>query len=391
MKSPVKLILSTAIGAVLIVTQAPVRAATPTLIHPGADSDVVAVLPAANRDPKLRVAARSGQLNASEMLSAANRHLALARSTGDPRELGRAHAQLAHPRLEQHPGALLMRASISQSRHDFSDARKRLVELVARHPDFAPAWMMLANTDRILGRTKKALDACKRAWNIRPSANHAVCLADLAALQGRHQQAQGWLDKAALASKNRSSTWRSIVQAEMAVRRADHFVAQRHFRRAVIQPDVYVLDSYTQWLIDRNRPGTAIRLINTHFAQDDVRPDVLMLRLLQAHYQLGDLERVNQLAAQLEIRFDSATASGQVTAHLRERTELALIQGDTEAALTLASQNWDVQRESADAILLARAAIQASDGKVLASLRRFVAKTGFSDVRLDRLLSQVAS
>ena len=66
------------------------------------------------------------------------------------------------------------------------------------------------------------------------------------------------------------------------------------------------------------------------------------------------------------------------------------IEGQYPKALALAQANWAQQKEPADAVLLARAAFAAGDLAAVVPLQRWVAGTGWKDVRLAFLLSKVS-
>jgi hypothetical protein len=172
----------------------------------------------------------------------------------------------------------------------------------------------------------------------------------------------------------------------MAERVGNHNDAQQHYRRAMLEPDAYVLNSYATWLINDGRPRAAIQIVNAHFPSDNARPDMLTLCLIKAHRKLGEKARSKELALKLGQRFDAAARLGQKNAHLREQAELAMLLGHTKKALLLAKENWLVHRETADAIVLAKAAQMASDRPVQALLKRHIEQTGLSDARLIQLL-----
>ena len=113
------------------------------------DAEVVAQVPARRRDPAVAARARLRRaLDADPRdLAAASRLarmlIAAARSGGDPRYLGRAEAALRPWWDDPAPPAeaLLLRATIKQSRHEFEPALADLDRLVAETPDDAQAWL----------------------------------------------------------------------------------------------------------------------------------------------------------------------------------------------------------------------------------------------------------
>jgi len=54
-----------------------------------------------------------------------------------------------------------------------------------------------------------------------------------------------------------------------------------------------------------------------------------------------------------------------------------VLRGDARSALALALDNWRVQREPADLLVLAEAANAAGDAAAMGIVRRWLAETGF--------------
>ena len=136
---------------------------------PCADSDVLERLPE-KTDPSLRDVKR---LRAS--LSQHPDDLALAvrlgrraieasRDTGDPRFLGQAQAALAPWwKLSDPPApALLLRATIKQSNHDFDGALTDLDRLIAAHPAHGQALLTRATVLTVQGKYRAARADCAR-------------------------------------------------------------------------------------------------------------------------------------------------------------------------------------------------------------------------------------
>jgi hypothetical protein len=94
--------------------------------------------------------------------------------------------------------------------------------------------------------------------------------------------------------------------------------------------------------------------------------------------------------AELEERLNVSAQRGERT-HLREEARLALEfpregAGGRQAALALARDNFNVQRETEDIRLLARAAVGARDPAGLATLREWLQHSHYEDIVVDQLL-----
>lgn len=377
------------IAAAMMLSAIPAGAAGGMIMTPESDDQVIAVLPASNRDVTLRHLARQPTITTSpdQLLSAARRHIALARRHGDPRELGRARALLQRDGIKHSTPGRLALASIRQSEHDFTGARALLDQVLRSDPQNTAALLMLSNINRVQGDLAAALTACRRAYAIRRDAMFAVCAADVAALTGDTAQASQWLTLAGTSRhRDRTSGWVALVLAEMAVRAGDHRKAARHYQQAMADPeiDVYHLDSYARWLIQRGNAQDAIKVL-TDTMTPDALPDALLVRLAIAHHVLNDDSTASALARQLHQRFALTPMTG-LNRHLRERAEYQLHFGSAQLATDLARQNWASQREPTDALLLAQAARASDSQRDLNMLRTFVRDSGWRDTRLDTLL-----
>jgi len=120
--------------------------------------------------------------------------------------------------------------------------------------------------------------------------------------------------------------------------------------------------------------------------RDQTRADPLLLRYalaLQAQHS-------KELAAQVEQLRDRVSASrlrGD-RVHLREeaRFTLHLLNAPT-AALKLAQENWQVQKEPADVRILLEAALAAGDAAVFDAVKEWLKNSRLEDVELQRIIT----
>ena len=166
--------------------------------------------------------------------------------------------------------------------------------------------------------------------------------------------------------------WAETLLGEIAHRRGDR-AADAHFRAALAidGTDLYLLAAYSDWLLDEGRAAEVNALL-----ANATRVDPLLLRLALAQKALRRPEAAASIAT-LQARFDASRARGD-TVHQREnaRFELFLL-GNAPAALALARDDWQVQREPADVRILAEAAAAAGDAAALDAVQRWIAETGF--------------
>lgn len=388
------LIFAALLGSVLLGMTAGAVAGTATAPRvPASDDEVVATLPgrlgpAARQERQLRgqLQRQPGDLNLALRLARAA--IERARRDGDPRELGIAQAALAPwwSRADAPAPVRLLRATIRQSQHDFDAALAELDALLAAPdgqvalPVRAQAELTRAAVLQVRGRLLEASAGCTRLAGPRYAAlgdavgwSARVCLAELASLQGQAAAADATLTRLAREidpqADPASAAWLALVRAELAERQGDPR-AEALFRQAVqLQPDTYARAAWADWLLDHGRAAEVLALI----AEPDPTqlPDALLLRRAIALQRLQG--RDTRLAAgataareALRERFDAAHARGDST-HRREEARYWLeLRGDARRALALAEANWAVQREPADARLLADASRAAgqSDARI---------------------------
>jgi Tfp pilus assembly protein PilF len=163
------------------------------------------------------------------------------------------------------------------------------------------------------------------------------------------------------------------AQAEAALRRA----------LALNITDGYLLAAYADFLLDHGRPAEVLALL-----KDKTRSDLLLLRLAIAAKALASPELAtwqNDLAA----RFDAARLRGD-TVHQKEESRFALaLQGQAQRALTLATQNYAVQREPADARILLEAALAARQPEAADPVLQWMASTGIESQALKSLADKL--
>ncbi|HTI45069.1 MAG TPA: hypothetical protein VMB76_00830 [Casimicrobiaceae bacterium] len=327
---------------------------------PADDAVVLERLPEKS-DPSLRAlkrlrAALDAHPDRLELaLPLARKAIEASRSTGDPRFLGQAEAALAPwwSAGDAPAPAILMRATIKQSRHDFAGALADLDRLIAAAPDNAQALVTRATVLTVEGRYDEALRDCAAL------ARRATRLVSAACRAGATRDADAaYRDvTAALADSHGEPevrAWASTLAGELAARRGDRDAARAHFADALaLDPrDAYSKAAYADFLLDQGRPGDALPLV-----ADDTRNDTLFLRLVLAEQQLPE-RRASFEAHRVDLaeRFEAARRRGDAV-HRREEARFRLtIEHDAAGALALARDNWKVQREPADLRILQEAA-----------------------------------
>ena len=371
----------------------------PTLAEPFLPSDASVVLERAsvsrhNPDDARLIALRTRLLQqpadapAAAML--ARLYLERARTQSDPRYLGYTQAVLAPwAKAAQPPIEIqLLRATAAQSLHDFDAALSDLDIILRRQPQHAQARLTRATVYQARGELSAARADCKLLVQAARVLIAKTCIATVDALNGNAVRSYTRVAalRAQLAADERSyASWLDGLLAEFAQRAGNNEAAERHYRAALADTpdDAYLLAAFADFLLDHARANETVELL-----QDKTRADGLLLRLTLAKQQLHAPDAA-QFVATLVTRFAEARARGTAL-HLREEAILTLkLQGDAVRALELAQQNWQAQREPADARILLEAALAAHQPQGAAGVLQWMEQTRIEDPVLRTLAARL--
>jgi hypothetical protein len=322
----------------------------------------------------------------------ARRYLEIGRTEADPRYYGHAEAllqpwwRLAAPPVD----VLLLRATLRQNRHEFAAALDDLSAVLAAEPRHPQAWLTQAVILQVVGRHDDARRSCARLALLAPALVTATCIADVASVSGEAAEAYSLL-RAALEAEPDTDTglreWSLSVLAEIAARAGDAAAAERHYRAALALgiKDVYLLGSYADFLLDQARPAEVRDLL-----AGETRIDPLLLRLALAEAKLGAPELGEHVAA-LQARFATARLRGD-SVHRREEARFTLhLLGQPAEALRLAREDWQAQREAADARLVLEAALAVGAPEQAADVLAWLKETRLEDRQLAALVARMAA
>jgi tetratricopeptide (TPR) repeat protein len=347
---------------------------------PTNDAEVVAELPAGARHSSAPYRA----LTATRLdiaLPLAQFDIAQARSTGDLRFLGYADAillpWLAQPTVA--PQVLVLNATILQSRHAFDASLAELDRVLKVRPQDAQAWLTRATVLRVLGRYDEAMRSCTHLAATADAAVTALCEQSLRGLTGHLEDAY-----ASIASLPQQDlppevrAWRYSELGEMAERLGNDTAAEHWFREGLeIAPqDFYMRTACADLLLRQQRAVETLQLLSGF---ESMEP--MLLRIAIAHQQLHDDGATADAA--LSSAFMAEQQRGD-SVHRREQARFLLeVRHQPEAALAAAEENWRVQREPDDILILLRAAHDAHRGQAAEPALQFLKQQGLQDVRLE--------
>jgi tetratricopeptide (TPR) repeat protein len=356
---------------------------------PADDRAVLAELPAGTRyaDVSARRLAR-GRVDVAIPL--AQFYIQQARLNGDLRFLGYAEAVLA-PWVKQTPPmptVLVLQATLQQSRHEFSASLDTLDHALAVRPDDAQALLIRATVLRVLGRYPEANAACEQFSRLVEPRLAALCIQSLRGLNGHLEPAyasltqvstQGWL--------NSEKSWLYSELGEMAVRLGRDAEAERWFQQdlRLAPTDFYVRAAYADLMLQQGRPAETLMLLA---GQESLEP--LLLRIAIAQKQLHD-RALGQSSARLRAAFAAELQRGEAV-HRREQARFLLeVLDQPKLSLAAALENWRVQHEPDDVLVLMHAASAAGNPGAAAPAIDFVRSQGQSDVRIDAMTPAISA
>jgi tetratricopeptide (TPR) repeat protein len=348
---------------------------------PGSDAQVLAELPVGARHQS----APARELSRSRLdiaLPLAQFYVSRSRATGDLRYLGYAEAML-QPWTQQAsvpPGVLVLKATILQSRHAFDAALGQLDLALQLQPDNAQAWLTRATVLRVLGRYDEAAASCARLALQADAGINALCRESLRGLTGHLQSAYAALVALPLQEMPpEARAWRYSELGEMAERRGDDSAAEHWFREGLqLAPeDFYMRAACADLLLRQRRAAETLQLLAGF---ESMEP--MLLRIVVAQRLLGQGDSASG-RAMLATAFDVEQQRGDAV-HRREQARFLLdIEQQPEAALAAAQENWRVQREPDDLLILLRSAQAAHRPDAARPALLFVQQQQLEDVRLE--------
>jgi tetratricopeptide (TPR) repeat protein len=367
--------------------------AWPDAYIPKDDAEVLERLPVTTGERKqlreLRSQVKENPGNYRLALNLARDYIALGRFNSDPRYYGYAEAVLT-PWLKstnEHPDALVLRATILQNRHDFQSALADLKSALTRNPRLPQAWLTLAAVYEVQGDYPAALRSCLALARFSNSLAASFCMNSALSLSGQaqfsYEQLVGVVSNAN--GDPEELTWAYTLLGELAERLNMVKEAEGWYQKAIGQDQrsVYLLATYADFLLDHNRTGGVIELL-----KGETRAEPLLLRLTLAEQRSQHKDFI-QHAGFIEDKMAASKARGD-TVHQGDEARFTLhVLKDAEAALRLAINNWDVQKEPRDARILLETALAAKQPGSAFPVVKFIEKSRLQDARLEPLLKLV--
>ncbi len=360
---------------------------------PNNDTEILTQLPSKHHEvvKKLRqLQSANKPRDINRAVSLARTYIELGGTTTDPRYNGYAQAAL-QPwwHLEQAPAEILiLRAILRQRQHDFENALNDLELVIRTQPKNAQAWLTQAVIHQVRGDYPASKKSCLALLRNKNSLITTACIANAGSLNGRGEQSYRALLKVIeqeIAAPAKEKLWALTILAETAARLGKYNEAEQHFLQAlhIDRQDTYLLGAYSDFLLDQNRPKDVQILL-----QKSIQSDGLLLRIALAEQQLN-APTLKQHVAILKARFAENNLRGE-SQHLREEARFTLhLLHNPKQALTLAQENWRIQREPWDARLLLEAALGDANQAAAKPVIEWLAAVNLEDQQLNKLKEQI--
>ncbi len=345
---------------------------------PTDDQQILETLPNDSPPPRYLSAADFVSETNTTNLEETGQLLERAYLQGDPRALGQARAQLDQT-TDQSTEILMLKARALQSDHKFTEAKALLTQILSQDPAHPDALLTLSSLLVAQGQFSDAMSYCEKLKDPALRVYELACEAQIQSMTGELTSVKQTLSGlAAIAPGLDPSTarWIYLIQADAALRSQDATLANQVFN-VMDDQTVPALMARADWLLSTGQYEQVRDLL-----QDHTDKDALLLRLIEAQMKLGDPKAKQNLALMKE-RIE-VWQIRQENAHMREQASYALLANQVDSALQLAQKNWQQQRETADVVLYATAALKANSQKDIEIVRQFIAYTQFEYPALER-------
>jgi hypothetical protein len=314
------------------------------------------------------------------------------RADADPRFLGRAQAalspwwDLAMPPID----ALVLRATLKQSQHEFTNALMDLDLAAHIAPGNPQIWLMRVTILTVLGDYAGARRACLPLVELAPGLIALTAAASVSSLNGGAESACGLLRNALTANSSASADekeWALTALAEAESRLGQNGEAETDFKGALAlgQHDPYLMGAYSDLLLDEGRASEVAEML-----KNETRADALLLRLALAEAAMTPKpDALKDHIASLSARYEAGYLRGDFV-HQREQARFTLsLLKKPEAALQLAQTDWQVQHEPADIRILLESALAAGDPAAARPALDFIRTNHLEDVEFSKLAAQL--
>ena len=324
--------------------------------------------------------------------TAARHAFVAALDQGDARWLGNAQAVLARwwKQADVVPAeTLFVRGLVRQGLHDFAGAQIDIARAIEKDPQQPEYWSWHLAIDMVQARLQQAQKTCDQIGERFGEIEQQSCQAVLHYRTGHPQRAIALFNRLARHPDQqgpRAKEWIAFHLGEAYRVAGDRQRAVRvwlsHMQEANQQPHA-MLVSAVELLNDLGRHEEAFTL-----NRRKARSDALLVQAIRTAQALQRPE-ADALVDEFKRRLAYQQQRGDL---LNERPVIAFqldVYDQPDQALALAESAWATQREPADAVLFARAAVRVKSGSAAKTLLAWRAETGYREPQLERLFTDL--
>ena len=360
------------------------------------DQEVLERLPkmlSLNRDSmaKIRTQLAADPGNSQLAAAAAQGYIKMGNDESDPRFYGYARSAIAPWWNESTPKAevLKLRAKLKEKDHKYLEAIADLESLLVREPQDAQGWVELINLYRVVGQYDQARSAVGRLEAFADPTTVMVSQIPLMACTGDAETAyQRLLQQREIAEKEKSDLlpWIIATQANidaMLMRVED---ADTNFRAALAlnSGNIHLKRTYADFLLDFQHPEPVLQLLKEH---ENDNGCLLLMAIAAKRLKKDDLAA--RLKSKIEVRFDEIRLRGNKPhGRFESRFELTLNR-NPRAALEVALENWQVQKEVRDSRAVLEAALGANEPAAAQPVVDFLKTSKCEDAALNTLIQKL--
>ena len=355
---------------------------------PAQDAQVIERLPfragdtTARELAALRAAVAQAPTDPQPAAALAHRYFDLAIARGDPRYVGYADALVSRFSASTPPEMLMLRGMVRQYRHDFQAALDDFAAALAQDADLAGAHAWRGAIYLVQADYVHADHECQALQRLQRPVLHGGCAGLALAYTGHLGAAYQTLQQAlAVASDDGHRLWLNTRLGEVAAWQGHADVAQRHYRQALALgiDDGYLLAAWSDFLLDQGRAADVAQQLQKWESSDG-----LLLRLAEAEALLK-LPAARAHVQALDDRFAAARLRGDTTHQAEEARYQLRLRQNARQAVTLAADNYRVQKEPRDARILLESAWAAKDRTAARAALDWLQSSGFEGTELRRL------
>jgi tetratricopeptide (TPR) repeat protein len=365
---------------------------------PSSNAVVLEHLPSTS-DPRVRqfevlkrkLATKPGDVNSA--IALANAYLDYGRDTGDARYLGRAQAVILPWTLKRPVSndALVVQATILQSRHQFAESRQILQAVLQRDRNNLQAWLTLASVALVQGDMDEGHRDCAHLIDGAGALVVVGCIGSWSAVTGNAQNTLHSIEAVMKTEQNDSpalQSWAHGLMADAAKYLGQTERADAEYKQALqLAPgDNFLIATYGDFLLDHGRAREVLELTRGYSQSDtSFLRQVLAEAALKLPVANADIQAMASRFRDLEQRGDSALYG-------REEARFALeLQHDPVRALKLAQANWTIQHAPEDIRIYLEAALAAGQPASAQVVLDVLAKTHLEDPNVRALAAQVSA